>query len=788
MYELRTLGTIDLRGDDGTPISAPVRRSKRIALLAYLAAPHPVRLHRRETICALLWPELDESHGRGMLRHELYELRRTLGPEAILGEGGEAVGVDGERVWCDARAFESALEEGRLTDALALVRGPFLPGLCVDGGEFDLWLDGARDRLARRAAGVADRLSARAEKNGDLRNAVQWARRWTELAAHDETAWRRLLSLLDRIGDRAGALDAYETFATRLRDELAIAPSPETRALAERIRSRTMARGPGGPHDGNGAPAGASVPWNQPDAEPAAFPASTPVVIAVRPMECLTGDPAHEALCRRLTDRLVQGVSELPYLEVVLGEADVPWATASLTASLYRQGERLEARTRLAEAGPGGRVLAMPDPVILGPDPDAETEFEVAARVMAAVATRYDPRVPIAFVRGDPVRTPTWRSWLEYIQGAEAFGMLRFEEAARRLRRANEIDPRFVKAGVFAAIAVALGGDPEEAERLTIEALRAGEESACEYERAFAAWMLASLRGRRSDAYRACRELIGQTSHPVLRFMMGREAYWLNRPAEAVPFFEVADSGLGWWRNWLEHFPVFGGALHLLGDHHAELDLAVGGRARFPERVEPMLAEVRARAALGEPRAALGAVADALTLTPSMWTPAEVAWTAAQELDVHGYGAAAREARDAGLTWISGRAEATPADRALEVRLLLESGEIEEAGRRLAALAPFKDLETLAVAGLVAAAAGDRDGACGIVTGLEGLTNPYLSGRHLLHAAGVRASLGQLELAVETLRRAFAAGLQFGVELHALPMLRPLAGRPEFEALLRPRG
>ncbi|MGW8282648.1 MAG: hypothetical protein ACWGON_05065, partial [Gemmatimonadota bacterium] len=67
------------------------------------------------------------------------------------------------------------------------------------------------------------------------------------------------------------------------------------------------------------------------------------------------------------------------------------------------------------------------------------------------------------------------------------------------------------------------------------------------------------------------------------------------------------------------------------------------------------------------------------------------------------------------------------------------------------------------------------------------LDNPYLSGRHLLHAAGIHAALDATENAIDSLRRAFASGLPFGVELHALSILQPLAMHPEFEALLRPR-
>jgi len=43
---------------------------KRVALLAYLAAATPRRLHRRDSLLALFWPELDQEHAaRRCARH-----------------------------------------------------------------------------------------------------------------------------------------------------------------------------------------------------------------------------------------------------------------------------------------------------------------------------------------------------------------------------------------------------------------------------------------------------------------------------------------------------------------------------------------------------------------------------------------------------------------------------------------------------------------------------------------------------------------------------------------------
>ncbi|MGH7476763.1 MAG: BTAD domain-containing putative transcriptional regulator, partial [Longimicrobiales bacterium] len=59
----------------------------------------------------------------------------------------------------------------------------------------------------------------------------------------DERGIRRLIALLDRAGDRAGAIVAYEDFARRLAEELEVEPAPETRALVEEVRGRAEVSG-----------------------------------------------------------------------------------------------------------------------------------------------------------------------------------------------------------------------------------------------------------------------------------------------------------------------------------------------------------------------------------------------------------------------------------------------------------------------------------------------------------------------------------------------------------------
>lgn len=235
MIRLRLLGPPALRRADGTSVRSVLAQPKRFALLAYLAIAHPVR---RDTLVGLLWPELDHEHARMNLRQYLYRLRGSLGSDVLTGKGKELVGVDSARFWCDVTAFDAALEEDRPEDALALYRGPFLEGFHLSGAAgFERWQENERRRLEQRAATEAGRLAERADEDGDRTAARRWARRALGLAPYDEVVLRRYLGVLERQGDRATAVRAYEAYARRLAEDLELEPSTTTRDLVRGIRS-----------------------------------------------------------------------------------------------------------------------------------------------------------------------------------------------------------------------------------------------------------------------------------------------------------------------------------------------------------------------------------------------------------------------------------------------------------------------------------------------------------------------------------------------------------------------
>ena len=240
MISLRTLGGLQLTDSDGRELRSLLVQPKRLALLVYLAAHNHHTSRRRDSLVALFWPELDSAHARGALRQALRFLRRELGENVLNGHSEEAVGFESGAFECDAVAFEQACDDGRLTEALERYRGDFLEGFFVSGGSLELerWIESERARLRKRARDAARTLAERADATGDALAAARWAQRAHNLAPDDEDALRYAMRMLDRAGDRAGALRVYADFTALLAREFAVAPSPETQQLLADVRSR----------------------------------------------------------------------------------------------------------------------------------------------------------------------------------------------------------------------------------------------------------------------------------------------------------------------------------------------------------------------------------------------------------------------------------------------------------------------------------------------------------------------------------------------------------------------
>ena len=226
----------------GVPADVPDRlltQSKAVALLAYLLLSPRGSFQRRDRIVGLLWPEQDQQHARSQLRKTIHVIRSILGEEVFAVRGDEDLAINHECLTSDTVALREAMERGRFAKAVELYeKGELMPGFYLpECAAFEQWLDDQRKDLHELAINACLELAKFLEGNASGTKAGQYARKAVRLGGHNERILRRCLILLDRLGDRAGALEVYDEFAKRLRLQLNAVPSEETQALAGALRA-----------------------------------------------------------------------------------------------------------------------------------------------------------------------------------------------------------------------------------------------------------------------------------------------------------------------------------------------------------------------------------------------------------------------------------------------------------------------------------------------------------------------------------------------------------------------
>lgn len=221
---VHALGTLEILRE-----GAPLEESARARELLLFLLSHP-NGRTKEQIGVALWPDADPARLRNNFHVTLHRLRKMLGgPEWIVADGETykldrqgGIEYDAEIFEREAGAAMRARNADRLVRAVELYRGDFFEN--AGSGEWHLEI---RDRLRDLYARALDQLARLRVFENDHAAAADAYRKLTTLDDLDEEAAAGLIHALQKQGDHAGAVRAWERLARALKRELGVFPTVE---------------------------------------------------------------------------------------------------------------------------------------------------------------------------------------------------------------------------------------------------------------------------------------------------------------------------------------------------------------------------------------------------------------------------------------------------------------------------------------------------------------------------------------------------------------------------------
>jgi DNA-binding SARP family transcriptional activator/TolB-like protein len=624
MLRLRLLGSRELEQADQTDASAVFAQPKRFALLAYMAC-RADRFHRRDTVLAVFWPELDTFAARRALRNSLYHLRLALGDDVFIARGDDELMIDRAKLWCDVPALGDALAAARYDEAVALYRGELLEGVHVSGvgEEFEDWLVRERAQALERVLRALEHLGREHEIAGRLADAAQAAVRATQLAPFDEACVRRAVVALHASGDRGGAFSLFDSYTRKLDAEFDAAPDSETVALVDRLRAGAepipLAVAP------PPAPPNAALP-TPPNVEPndvvPAHRSRKPRYVALAAALLLaagtlfvfahqrsqptprrrvivavfanrTGDASLDPIADMMIDWITRSLLSEHAVDVVDPRAlyargrdstghPVEAATlarrngADLTidGSYYRSGDSLLFTANLLDAR--GKVLRSVGPLSTSVSNPAAGVEATRASVMMSLASVIDPRLAVAWRAGRA--PPAYDAYVPYMKGLDEFWTGQLTRAESSFALAASRDSGFDAAAIALATAASNNSECRLVDSLD-EAMSARRRVLGKVDYLTIRIAVDRCHGHNDEMYRLAVQrarLVSATS--PFQISAASAAMWANHPADAASLLERIDPAvdLDWMpdANHADYWDNLTGAYHILGRYDDELAAA----------------------------------------------------------------------------------------------------------------------------------------------------------------------------------------------------------------------
>ncbi|MBK7894991.1 MAG: AAA family ATPase [Anaerolineaceae bacterium] len=219
---------------NGQPVRSIPTRAAQALLIFLLHQKMPVE---REQLIDLFFQASTPKQAAANLRSTLSRLRKELAPFLLI--DGRSVGINPQAdIWLDSTQFNQQIENDALDSALALYQGDFLAGFFLrDAPEFENWALVERERLRLKAIEGLKTQIAALQEQAAYWDALDAVNKLLGIEPFLEEIHRTKMVLLMRTGQRARALQQYQTVVNLFAEELGVAVLPQTTALYERINN-----------------------------------------------------------------------------------------------------------------------------------------------------------------------------------------------------------------------------------------------------------------------------------------------------------------------------------------------------------------------------------------------------------------------------------------------------------------------------------------------------------------------------------------------------------------------
>ena len=770
MLHLTTLGVARSTPDGLQP--------KRLALLTYLAIARPRGAHRRDALVAIFWPELDQQRARSALRQAVHAIREQFGRDIIVSSGTELLELNRALVTCDLWDLETA-EHDRV---LALYTGEFLAGLHLsDAPEFEEWRANESHSLRTRVIESAWAAADRAVANGDHQRAADFVRRAITMEPLDEESVRRGMRLLNAIGERAAALAELKRFSDLLDRELGVKPTAETRALAAELQTNEPVvrrrSSPSVPQSAVRARSWRDRPWRPVAAAVSSIALASAVLFASaartnldpRRIDVLTivnesRDTSLDAMAHNATLDLRARLATLQHVEIVSETPRASRAAGTIVRGLVRlDGDTVELRAEVVDRTAGTLSRSVVARVAQSERADLVPLF--SDRMQTAVATALYPGW------GTALRQPvSYTSYRRFAAGMNAIKREEHESALTAFRSAFDTDSTFTAAGLMAAAELMQMRRFRAADSVT-RAVAARGATLPSLDAALLEWLQRSLRGDREGARASMQRVTEVAPAAELAWLqLAIEHSRSGRPELALAALdridETEDAAEGWLALWATRIE----ALHHLGRHQQEFDVARRGLREHPNLRVLSVYQLRALAALGR----TGEIERTIQLFPASGEGGisleQAIRQTAMELEAHGHDASALLAR------MAEPSRTGPLSAAYTMYLRRDYAGALAIYDSIRVATP-KCADCVGITGVVAARMNDTSTALRRAAELAAVNvaaRPHLYGRHHLWQARIANVLGDRVAASRHLIDAFAAGFALDVMTHADPDLAGL--------------